>query len=89
MPHAGTPCLCPRPGETYTVGVPGEQYWQDGRIRVDSDGYEAYYDAVDSCSVSQSVMMVKIMTMMMVINALIHGQIHFSRPFHFSLFFFI
>ncbi|CAM9842804.1 unnamed protein product, partial [Hapterophycus canaliculatus] len=36
-------------GETYSVGVPGEQYWQDGRIRADARGYTAYYDAVDSC----------------------------------------
>lgn len=53
------------------MGVPEEQFWQDGRIRVDSDGYEAYYDAVDSCWVSQGRMMIMMMTMTMVINALI------------------
>lgn len=36
-------------GETYTVDVPGEQYWEDGRIRSGAGGYTAYYDAVDSC----------------------------------------
>lgn len=38
-----------RAGETYTVGVSGEQYWQDGRIRSGASGYEAYYDVIDSC----------------------------------------
>lgn len=45
----------PRSDETYTVDVPGEQLWQDGRIRVDSGGYEAYYDAVDACWVSSRI----------------------------------
>ncbi|CAM9702904.1 unnamed protein product, partial [Scytosiphon promiscuus] len=36
-------------GETYSIGVGGEQYWQDGRIRADARGYATYYDAVDSC----------------------------------------
>lgn len=36
-------------GETYTVDVPGEQYWEDGRIRAGPGGYTVYYDAVDSC----------------------------------------
>eukprot|EP00903_Cladosiphon_okamuranus_P015709 g14501.t1 len=39
-------------GETYTVGVPGEQYWEDGRIRARAEGYTAFYDAVDSCWVA-------------------------------------
>lgn len=32
--------------------VPGEQYWEDGRIRADAAGYATYYDAVDACWVS-------------------------------------
>ncbi|CAN0132700.1 unnamed protein product [Pylaiella littoralis] len=43
-------------GETYTVEVPGEQYWQDEaereNISTDAGGYTAYYDAVDSCWVA-------------------------------------
>lgn len=29
--------------------MPGEQYWEDGRIRSGAGGYSTYYDAVDSC----------------------------------------
>ncbi|CAM9710269.1 unnamed protein product [Ectocarpus sp. 4 AP-2014] len=39
-------------GETYAVQVPGEQYWEDGRIRADAAGYSTYYDAVDACWVA-------------------------------------
>ncbi|CBN79516.1 conserved unknown protein [Ectocarpus siliculosus] len=39
-------------GETYAVEVPGEQYWEDGRIRADAAGYATYYDAVDACWVA-------------------------------------
>ena len=38
-----------RLGETYTVSVPGEQYWTDGRIRSDANGYHLHYDAIDAC----------------------------------------
>ncbi|CAM9966785.1 unnamed protein product, partial [Choristocarpus tenellus] len=36
-------------GETYNVEVPGEQYWADGGIRVDAEGYNTYYDAISGC----------------------------------------
>ncbi|CAM9333338.1 unnamed protein product [Ascophyllum nodosum] len=39
-------------GETYTVSVPGEQYWTDGRIRSDANGYHLHYDAIDACWVA-------------------------------------
>jgi hypothetical protein len=45
-------------GETYKVEVLGNQtgtspqFWFDGGIRVNADGYESYYDAVSSCFIS-------------------------------------
>ena len=43
-------------GETYSVSVPGEQYWRDGHIQADAGGYSVHYDAVDGCWVRQAVM---------------------------------
>eukprot|EP00904_Undaria_pinnatifida_P008226 jgi/Undpi1/4533/HiC_scaffold_18.g07887.m1 len=39
-------------GETYSVSVPGEQYWRDGHIQADAGGYSVHYDAVDGCWVA-------------------------------------
>lgn len=45
-------------GETYRIDVLGnqtgrsDQFWYDGGIRVNADGYESYYDAVSSCFIS-------------------------------------
>ena len=45
-------------GETYRVEVLGSQvgqspqFWYDGGIRVNADGYESHYDAVSSCFIS-------------------------------------
>ncbi len=44
-------------GETYDVKVLGEQtgfgsqFWYDGGLRVNANGYESYYDAISSCYV--------------------------------------
>lgn len=34
------------------MAVPGEQYWTDGRIRSDADGYAVHYDVIDDCWVN-------------------------------------
>jgi hypothetical protein len=39
-------------GETYSIVVEGEQYWQDGPVLVDANGYRAYYDARSACYVA-------------------------------------
>lgn len=39
----------------------GEQYWEDGRIRAGPGGYDAYYDAVDSCWVSAALCVLRYM----------------------------
>ena len=44
-------------GETYEVSVNGpqtgfsSQFWRDGNIRVNAEGYESYYDATSNCYV--------------------------------------
>ena len=45
-------------GETYRIDVLGShvgfgsQFWSDGGIRVDADGYDSYYDAISNCYVA-------------------------------------
>jgi hypothetical protein len=45
-------------GETYRIDVLGSQtgtsnqFWYDGGIRVNADGYKSYYDAVSNCFIS-------------------------------------
>jgi hypothetical protein len=41
-------------GEYYRVETLGSvpQYWNDGGIRVDSEGYSSYYDAISNCYVA-------------------------------------
>mmetsp|Transcript_14430 Transcript_14430/g.21685 ORF Transcript_14430/g.21685 Transcript_14430/m.21685 type:complete len:370 (-) Transcript_14430:94-1203(-) len=45
-------------GEYYRVEVVGshhgfgDQFWNDGGIRVDAEGYEAFYDAISNCYVA-------------------------------------
>lgn len=45
-------------GETYRVEVIGSnrgfgsQFWSDGGIRVDAEGYESHYDAISNCYVA-------------------------------------
>ena len=45
-------------GETYRVEILGsqtglsDQFWFDGGIRVNGDGYESYYDAISSCYIA-------------------------------------
>ena len=45
-------------GETYKIEVLGnqtgrsDQFWYDGGIRVNADGYQSYYDAVSNCFIS-------------------------------------
>lgn len=45
-------------GETYRIDVLGEhtgfgsQFWSDGGIRVDAEGYDSYYDAISNCYVA-------------------------------------
>lgn len=47
-------------GETYSITVLGDQngfssqLWHDGGIRVNSDGYESFYDAVSNCYVGMA-----------------------------------
>ena len=39
-------------GEYYRLDVAGLQYWNDGGIRVDANGYQSYYDAISNCHVA-------------------------------------
>jgi len=39
-------------GEEYRVEVVGDQYWLDGSIRCQADGYSAFYDAFSRCYVA-------------------------------------
>lgn len=36
-------------GEAYKIEVPGEQFWTDGDIEVNADGYESHYDFISEC----------------------------------------
>ena len=36
-------------GEVYQITVSDSQYWTDGQIRVDADGYSSYFDPVADC----------------------------------------
>ena len=36
-------------GETYKIEVLREQFWTDGDIKVDGDGYESHYDYISEC----------------------------------------
>jgi len=36
-------------GESYKVEVLGSQYWVDGHIKCDANGYPSYYDAFSKC----------------------------------------
>lgn len=38
-------------GETYNITVFGSQYWYDGGIRVNSQGYSSYFDSISNCYV--------------------------------------
>ena len=44
--------FCIQKDESYEIYVEGTQYWQDGGILVDSNGYNSYYDALSNCYVA-------------------------------------